>query len=69
MSTAAVEAYLGAEQLEAFHRDGYVVVRRLLSADEVALIRDTFMKMNEQQKWTRPQNSFIRRPVSFGNQK
>ena len=28
-----------------------------------------FMKMKEQMKCTRPQNSFIMRPVALGNQK
>jgi len=35
------------EQLEQFHRDGYVVVRQFLNPDEVATIRDTFMEMNK----------------------
>ena len=29
----------------------------------------TFMQMSEGQKCTLPQNSFIMRPVAFGNQK
>lgn len=47
MCSTTVTALLQPEQIESFHSNGYVVARGLLSADEVALIRDTFMKMNE----------------------
>ena len=43
--TATTQA-LTAEQLRAFHADGYVVVRGLLSVWEVRLLLDNFMRMH-----------------------
>jgi ectoine hydroxylase-related dioxygenase (phytanoyl-CoA dioxygenase family) len=42
----ATSDFLTEEQLEAFRRDGFTIVRGLFSADEVAVLRDTFMEMN-----------------------
>ncbi len=38
---------LSESQIAAYRKDGFVIVKGLYSPDEVALIRDTFMKMNE----------------------
>ena len=43
----AVASLLSQEDLESFRRDGFLVVRGLLSRDEAAVIRDTFMEMNK----------------------
>jgi len=37
---------VSADAVARFRRDGFIVVRRLFSADEAALIRDAFMAMN-----------------------
>jgi ectoine hydroxylase-related dioxygenase (phytanoyl-CoA dioxygenase family) len=39
--------YLTQQQLSDFRRDGFVIVKQLYSTDEVAELRDSFMKMNE----------------------
>ncbi len=39
--------YITEEQLSDFRRDGFVIIKKLYSADEVAELRDSFMKMNE----------------------
>lgn len=41
------ERALSAEQITQFQRDGYLVVRGLFSPEEVAEIRESFMKQNE----------------------
>ena len=43
----AVASLLSQEDVESFRRDGFLVVRGLLSRDEAAVIRDTFMEMNK----------------------
>lgn len=39
--------YLTEAQLSDFRRDGFVIVKQLYSTQEVAELRDTFMKMNQ----------------------
>ena len=38
--------HLTEKQIEQFNRDGFLAVRQLFSADEIAEIRETFMEMN-----------------------
>ena len=38
---------VSAEDLAQFHRDGFLIVRNVFSADEIKTIRDTFMEMNK----------------------
>ncbi len=38
--------YITDEQMAAFRRDGFVIVRELFSTEEIAALRDTFMAMN-----------------------
>jgi ectoine hydroxylase-related dioxygenase (phytanoyl-CoA dioxygenase family) len=39
--------HLTENQIEQFNRDGFLAVRQLFSADEIAEIRETFMEMNK----------------------
>ena len=41
------ESLLTAAERDAFHRDGFVVARGLLSREEATVIRDTFMEQNK----------------------
>jgi ectoine hydroxylase-related dioxygenase (phytanoyl-CoA dioxygenase family) len=46
--SATIERVLTDEQKAQFERDGYLIVRGLLSQEEATTIRDAFMKMNEE---------------------
>jgi ectoine hydroxylase-related dioxygenase (phytanoyl-CoA dioxygenase family) len=45
--TLAAPSFLNEEQLEAFRRDGFIIVRGLLSQSEIDEICDTFMEQNK----------------------
>jgi ectoine hydroxylase-related dioxygenase (phytanoyl-CoA dioxygenase family) len=46
MTQMLTESLLTDEQRQAHRRDGFVIVRGLISPEEIAVIRDTFMEMN-----------------------
>jgi ectoine hydroxylase-related dioxygenase (phytanoyl-CoA dioxygenase family) len=47
MSIVTDDSFVSEEQLTQFHRDGFLVVRGLISKAEIDVIRDTFMELNK----------------------